>query len=259
MRHELEKILDTTRGSVNSAESLEQLESIRVAVLGKKGQLTAILKAMGRLSAEERPAMGKLANDVRESIESLLSTKYTELKSSLAEKQIKAEAVDVTAPAKPVNIGFRHPLNKVMEEIVDMFVGMGFSVAEGPEVEKDYYNFEALNIPKEHPSRDLQDTFYISENIVLRTQTSPVQIRVMENRKPPIRIVSVGRVFRSDAVDATHSPVFHQIEGLVVDRGITMADLKGCLEQVVKGIYGEKAVIRFRPHHFFHLQSHRQR
>ena len=218
--------------------------------MGKKGELTAILKQMGKLSAEERPVIGQLANEVRNSIDKAISDRLGELKAEATEKQLISEAIDVTMPGKKPAIGNKHPLTTVMEEIEEIFTGMGFDIAEGPEVEYDYYNFEALNIPKHHPARDTQDTFYITENILLRTQTSPVQIRVMENQEPPIRIIAPGRVYRSDSVDATHSPVFHQIEGLVVDKGITMADLKGTLEILAKRLYGDDVKVRFRPHHF---------
>lgn len=228
----------------------KSLDELRVRYLGKKGELTAILKQMGQLSAEERPRVGQLANEVREAIEQLIEEKSATLKAALLEKQLESEKLDVTLPGIAAPIGKPHPLTRVLDEVKEIFLGMGFSVAEGPEVELDYYNFEALNIPKNHPARDTQDTFYVSDNVVLRTQTSPVQVRTMEAQKPPIRIIAPGRVYRSDAVDATHSPVFHQIEGLVVDRGVTMADLKGTLELFVKGLYGDDSVVRFRPHHF---------
>lgn len=228
----------------------KSLDELRVRYLGKKGELTAILKQMGQLSAEERPRVGQLANEIREAIEQLIEEKSATIKAALLEKQLAGEKLDVTLPGVASPIGKPHPLTRVLDEVKEIFLGMGFSVAEGPEVELDYYNFEALNIPKNHPARDTQDTFYVSDNVVLRTQTSPVQVRTMEAQKPPIRIIAPGRVYRSDAVDATHSPVFHQIEGLVVDRGVTMADLKGTLELFVKGLYGDDSVVRFRPHHF---------
>jgi phenylalanyl-tRNA synthetase alpha chain len=218
--------------------------------LGKKGGLTAVLRGMGALSADERPVIGALANEVREGIESGLAAKKTVLSQKEQDEKLKNEKIDVTMDGRRPAVGKRHPLTRALDEIKDIFLGMGFEIAEGPDVELDYYNFEALNIPKEHPARDTQDTFYVSENVVLRTQTSPVQIRVMEQKKPPIRIIAPGRVFRSDAVDATHSPVFHQIEGLVVDKGVTMGDLKGTLEAFAKGLYGPDARTRFRPHHF---------
>ena len=228
----------------------DALENLRVKYLGKKGELTAILKQMGGLSAEERPAIGQLANTVRKSIEDKLAERTAQLKTELAAKKLKEETIDVTLPGKARPVGKLHPLTATLNEVKEVFLGMGFEVAEGPEVDYDYYNFEALNIPPNHPARDTQDTFYISDNVLLRTQTSSVQVHVMENQKPPIRVISPGRVYRSDAVDATHSPLFHQIEGLVVDKGITMADLNGTLELMVKRLYGEDCKIRLRPHHF---------
>ncbi len=250
MKEALQQIKDTATSQLKKIADLQELDNIRVKFLGKKGELTNILKQMGKLSAEERPAMGQLANQVREFLENEVAEKQELLKKTAMEQKLKLETIDVTMPGTKIEKGHKHPLNIVLDDIKEIFIGMGFEIAEGPEIETDYYNFEALNLPKNHPARDTQDTFYISENMLLRTQTSPVQIRVMENKKPPIRIIAPGRVYRSDAVDATHSPVFHQIEGLVVDKNITMADLKGCLEAVVKKIYGENAVIRFRPHHF---------
>ena len=205
---------------------------------------------MGKLSAEERPVIGQLANEIRAELDKKITDKTKQLKEIALNEKLKSEAIDVTMPGESVELGHIHPLTAVLNELKDIFIGMGFNIAEGPEVEKDYYNFEALNIPKDHPARDTQDTFYINENVVLRTQTSPVQIRVMENTEPPIRIIAPGRVYRSDAVDATHSPLFHQVEGLVVDKGINMADLKGTLEAFAKRLYGEDTKIRLRPHHF---------
>ena len=250
MKQQLETIRQLALKAIEEAEDQQGLENLRVKYLGKKGELTAILKQMGKLSPEERPIMGQLANDVRAAIEETFTKKATHLKEALLEQRLKRETIDVTLPGKHKELGSKHPLSIVLDEIKEIFVGMGFDIVEGPEVESDYYNFEALNIPKNHPARDTQDTFYINENVVLRTQTSPVQIRTMENREPPIRIISPGRVYRSDAVDATHSPLFHQIEGLVVDKGITFADLKGTLETFIKRLYGEDSVVRFRPHHF---------
>lgn len=250
MKQQLENIRQLALKAIEEAEDQQGLENLRVKYLGKKGELTAILKQMGKLSAEERPIMGQLANDVRAAIEESFTKKAAYLKEVLLEQKLKRETIDVTLPGKHKELGSKHPLSIVLDEIKEIFVGMGFDIVEGPEVESDYYNFEALNIPKNHPARDTQDTFYINENVVLRTQTSPVQIRTMENREPPIRIISPGRVYRSDAVDATHSPLFHQIEGLVVDKGITFADLKGTLETFIKRLYGEDSVVRFRPHHF---------
>lgn len=250
MKNQLEQIRQSALEAVNTADALQDIEALRVKYLGKKGELTGILKQMGKLSAEERPVIGQLANEIRGAIEQAVEVKLTEIKSAEQAKKLLEEKIDVTLPGKTVTMGSRHPLTVVLDDIKEIFVGMGFDIVDGPEVELDYYNFEALNIPKDHPARDTQDTFYITDNIVLRTQTSPVQIRVMEKQKPPIRIISPGRVYRSDAVDATHSPVFHQIEGLVVDKGITFTDLKGTLETFVKRLYGEDTVVRFRPHHF---------
>ena len=226
------------------------LEQIRIQYLGKKGELTAVLRGMGALTAEERPIIGQVANEVRAEIEASLKVKAEAQQNAELEKRLISEKIDVTMPAKVSAPGKLHPLIQVQRTIEDIFIGMGFSIAEGPEVEYDYYNFQALNIPENHPARDTQDTFYITENILLRSQTSPVQVRTMEHQKPPIRIISPGRVYRSDAVDATHSPLFHQIEGLVVDKGITMGDLKGMLETFAKTLFGNNTKLRFRPHHF---------
>lgn len=250
MKEKLSQIKAAAQAALNEAAELDALESIRIKYLGKKGELTAVLKGMGALSAEERPVIGALANEVRGFLESEIEKKKAEISAALQAEKLKNEVIDVTMPGKKQSQGKLHPLTQVMNDIKDIFTGMGFSIAEGPEVEYDYYNFEALNIPKNHPARDTQDTFYVEDNIVLRTQTSPMQVRVMEKQKPPIRIIAPGRVYRSDAVDATHSPVFHQIEGLVVDKGVTMADLKGTLETFVKTLYGNQTKVRFRPHHF---------
>lgn len=250
MKEQLNEILAKATAEIASVDSKETLEGARVKYLGKKGELTAILRGMGALTAEERPIIGELANNVREAIEAAIEKSSAEISRAAIEKKLETEKIDVTMPGEKHALGSPHPLTTVLNEMYDIFIGMGFSIADGPEVETDYYNFEALNIPKNHPARDTQDTFYINENIVLRTQTSPMQIRTMENQKPPIRIIAPGRVYRSDAVDATHSPVFHQIEGLVVDRGITMGDLKGTLAVFAKKLYGDDTVVRFRPHHF---------
>ena len=250
MKSALEAIRARALERLQNAEDLTALEEARVQLLGKKGELTAILKTMGQLSPEERPVMGQMANEVRAAIEEKLAARGAALKAAMAEQKLKMETIDVTLPGKPVREGHRHPLNLVLDEIKEIFLGMGFDVVSGPEVELDYYNFEALNLPPDHPARDTQDTFYITDKVLLRTQTSPVQIRTMEQRKPPIRIIAPGRVYRKDEADATHSPMFHQIEGMVVDKGVTMADLKGTLNEVVKSLYGEDAVTRFRPHHF---------
>ncbi|MDF1495796.1 phenylalanine--tRNA ligase subunit alpha [Caproiciproducens sp. CPB-2] len=250
MKQELEAIREKAMRELDEAKGQQILENLRIKYLGKKGELTSILKQMGGLSAEERPKIGQLANEVRAFIEADLVRRAAELKEEETQKRLEKEKIDVTLPGVRRELGAKHPLSIELDAIKEIFVGMGFEIVEGPEVEYDYYNFEALNIPKDHPARDTQDTFYINDNILLRTQTSPVQVRVMEKQKPPIRIISPGRVYRSDAVDATHSPLFHQIEGLVVDKGITFADLKGTLETFVKRMYGEDSVVRFRPHHF---------
>ena len=250
MKEKLEEIRESAMRELNEAGGQQVLEALRIKYLGKKGELTSILKQMGGLSAEERPKIGQLANEVRAFIEQDLVKRAAELKEQELTKKLEREKLDVTMPGTHHELGSKHPLSIELDAIKEIFIGMGFEIEEGPEVEFDYYNLEALNIPKDHPARDTQDTFYINENILLRTQTSPVQVRVMEKQKPPIRIISPGRVYRSDAVDATHSPLFHQIEGLVVDKGITFADLKGTLETFVKRMYGEDSVVRFRPHHF---------
>ncbi|WRS28182.1 phenylalanine--tRNA ligase subunit alpha [Oscillospiraceae bacterium MB08-C2-2] len=250
MKAALEAIGQKARDALQQTDSLQQLDELRVKYLGKKGELTAILKQMGGLDPQERPIVGQIANQVREAIEQLIDLRTSHLKEKALELQLMEEQIDVTMPGKSHPLGKKHPLTLILDEVKEIFLGMGFSVVTGPEVETDYYNFEALNMPKNHPSRDTQDTFYISKDIVLRTQTSPVQIRTMEKQKPPIRIIAPGRVYRSDAVDATHSPLFHQIEGLVVDKGVTMADLKGTLEIFAKMMYGDDVAVRFRPHHF---------
>ena len=250
MKDQLEAIGRSAIQAIRNATSPTEIDALRVRFLGKKGELTSHLKQMGSLDASLRPIMGQLANEVRAQIEEAISGASETLAQAALDARLKAETLDVSMPGKTLTIGHKHPMSIVLDEAKDIFLGMGFQIAEGPEVELDYYNFEALNLPKDHPARDTQDTFYISENVLLRTQTSPVQVRYMEQHKPPLRIISPGRVFRSDAVDATHSPLFHQIEGLVVDRGVTMGDLKGTLEVFAKRLYGEDAVVRFRPHHF---------
>ena len=250
MKEQLLKIQEEAKNALKEAKSASVLEEVRVRFLGKKGELTAVLRGMGKLSQEERPVIGQIANEVRSCIEEMIESKRTAVLAEERQAKMKEETIDVTMAGKKQELGKRHPLTSVLDEVKEIFLGMGFSIAEGPEVELDYYNFEALNIPKDHPARDTQDSFYISDSVVLRSQTSPVQVRVMEQQKPPIRIIAPGRVYRSDAVDATHSPVFHQIEGLVVDKGITMADLKGTLETFLKTLYGPEAKIRLRPHHF---------
>ena len=249
-REQLEQIRAQAEAAMEQAATLQELDAVRVKYLGKKGELTAVLKTMGKLSPEERPKVGQMANEVREVITAGIDKRNELLKAAQQELKLKAETIDVTLPGTKVEVGHKHPLSIVLDEVKEIFLGMGFEVVGGPEVEWDYYNFEALNIPKDHPARDTQDTFYITDNMLLRTQTSGVQIRTMENKKPPIRMIAPGRVFRSDAVDATHSPLFHQIEGMAIDEGITMGDLKGTLETFAKKLYGEQTKIRLRPHHF---------
>ncbi|MBQ8163066.1 MAG: phenylalanine--tRNA ligase subunit alpha [Clostridia bacterium] len=248
MKETLNKIKAEALSALDDASC--NIEEIRIKYLGKKGELTSVLRMMGQLSAEERPVMGQLANEVRAQIEEKIASMQELQKQKKLEEALVNEKIDVTIPGKKRTTGKLHPLNKVQREMEDIFIGMGFSIAEGPEVEYDYYNFQALNIPENHPARDTQDTFYITDNILLRSQTSPVQARVMEKQQPPIRIISPGRVYRSDEVDGSHSPLFHQLEGLVVDKGITMGDLRGMLETFAKTMFGEKTQIRFRPHHF---------
>ncbi len=252
MKQQLEQIRLNGLRALDEAQSLAALEELRVKLLGKKGELTAVLKTMGKLSPEERPVMGQLANSVRADMEQKLEQRKAQLDAAALEAKLAAEAIDVTIPGEPVTLGHQHPMNQVLQEIKDIFVGLGYQVVDGPEVELAQYNFTKLNIEEGHPSRDRSDTFYFTDDdsLLLRTQTSPMQIRAMENTKPPICILAPGRVYRKDEADATHSPMFHQIEGLVVDEGITMGDLKGALVSLMKRIYGEDAVMRFRPHHF---------
>ncbi len=250
MKEQLNNIKVQAEKELSTVQSIPELENVRVKYLGKKGELTSVLRGMGALSPEERPVIGQLANEVRAHLESKISEKDSELLKKERSSKLQSEVIDVTIPGKRKHLGKKHPLSIVLDELKDIFIGMGYEIAEGPEVELDYYNFEALNIPKGHPSRDTQDSFYINDNIVLRSQTSPVQVRVMENKKPPIKIISPGRVYRSDAVDATHSPVFHQFEGLVVDKGVTMGDLIGTLQVFAKSLFGRNTNIRLRPHHF---------
>lgn len=248
MKETLNKIREEAINALSSAEC--DIEQIRIKYLGKKGELTLVLRQMGQLSPEQRPVVGQLANEVRADIEAKIAELSELKKAEELQNSLKNESLDVTVPGKERKIGKLHPLTQVQREMEDIFIGMGFSIAEGPEVEYDYYNFQALNIPENHPARDTQDTFYITDNILLRSQTSPVQARVMEKTQPPIRIISPGRVYRSDEVDGSHSPLFHQLEGLVVDKGITMGNLRGMLETFAKTMFGEKTRIRFRPHHF---------
>lgn len=250
MRSQLEQIKENALKELHDCLEGKGLDALRVKYLGKKGELTTILKQMGKLSAEERPVIGQMANEVRQTLEDAVARRQEELKAKELDRRLASEKLDITMPGKTRAEGGLHPLSIVQEDLIDIFRSMGFDVVDGPEIETDYYCFEALNVPKDHPARDMQDTFYLGENLLLRTQTSAAQIRTMEGRKPPIRIVCPGRVYRADDLDATHSPIFHQMEGLVVDKGITMCDLKGCLEQFVHEIYGPETKVRFRPSFF---------
>lgn len=250
MKEKLQAIREESIKKINETHTLESLNEIRIAVLGKKGQLTEVLKGMKDVAAEDRPKVGQMVNETRTAIESKLEEMRSNLAAAVREAKLKTEVIDVTLPANKSSIGHRHPNTIALEEVERIFIGMGYEVVEGPEVEYDYYNFEALNIPENHPAKDEQDTFYINENILLRSQTSPVQVREMEKGKLPIRMIAPGRVFRSDEVDATHSPSFHQIEGLIIDKNITFADLKGTLAEFAKELFGEQTQVKFRPHHF---------
>jgi len=250
LKDEILKIKENSLKSIKSCEDLNDLNNLKVRYLGKKGELTLVLRKMGNLLPEERPVIGSLVNEVRDELNSLIEEKEKELKRKELLKKIETENIDVTEPSKKVSLGSLHPITQIIDEVSEIFLGMGYEIADGPEVEKAIYNFDKLNTPPDHPARDMQDTFYITDDIVLRSQTSPVQARVMEKTKPPIKIICPGAVYRSDSVDSTHSPVFHQIEGLVVDKNISMTDLKGTLEMFAKKCLGEKTKVRFRPHHF---------
>ena len=250
MQAQLNKILEEAKEQLQQAASVSDVDEIRVKLLGKKGKLTEILRGMGKLSPEERKTTGQMANSVRSEIEGLLERRFADMKAAAKEAKFKLEKIDVTEPGKEVTLGVKHPLTITIEEISKVFMSMGFSIAEGPEVETVFNNFDALNAGPDHPSRDMSDTFYITEDILLRTQTSPVQVRTLMKTKPPIKVISPGRCFRCDTPDATHSPMFHQIEGLVVDEGITMADLKGTLDSFAKQLFGTETRTKFRPHHF---------
>lgn len=252
MKEQLEAIRKSALEAIAGTKAAAELDALRVKYLGKKGELTAVLKLMGSLSAEERPVMGQMANEVRAAVEKAVEAQSAILEKAALEAKLKAETLDVTIPGKEVALGHKHPMYTVLDEIKQVFLDMGFEIMDGPEIELESYNFTKLNAPESHPSRDWTDTFYLTEDskILLRTQTSPMQIRAMEEHGVPIRMISPGRVYRKDEVDATHSPMFHQIEGLVVDKGVTMADLKGTLNAVIKAIYGANSVTRFRPHHF---------
>jgi phenylalanyl-tRNA synthetase alpha chain len=250
LKEKLEQLRVQVLEHLEQIEEKKDLDDLRVKIMGKKGKLTEILRGMGSIPAEERPKVGQLVNQVRQELEAKFEQAETSMQEKIKKARLIEETIDITMPGKKHKTGGLHPLNSVLEDFIDIFVSMGFDVVEGPEVETDYYNFEALNVPKDHPARDTQDTFYLTDKFLLRTQTSSAQIRTMENRKPPIRIISPGRVYRADEVDATHSPVFHQVEGLVVDKGITMCDLKGILEQFAREIYGPDTIVRFRPSFF---------
>ena len=250
MKEKLQQIKEDALKQIQESEGLTKLNDVRVSVLGKKGELTQLMKSMKNLSAEERPAFGQMVNETREAIEKVLEDTKRKLEAAELELQMKKEVIDVTLPSKKNKVGHAHPNTLAREEVERIFIGMGYEVLEGPEIEYDYYNFEALNIPANHPAKDEQDTFYVNDKIVLRTQTSPIQVRAMEKGKLPLRMLAPGRVFRSDEVDATHSPSFHQIEGLVIDKNVTFADLKGTLEEFAKKLFGEQTKVKFRPHHF---------
>lgn len=250
MKEKLMSIRERAISQISESDSLDKLNDIRVAFLGKKGELTEVLKGMKDVAADERPVVGQLVNETRNAIEQMLEDTKVKMAKKMREVQMEREVIDVTLPAKKANLGHRHPNTIALEEVERIFVGMGYEVVEGPEIEYDYYNFEALNIPANHPAKDEQDTFYINDKILLRTQTSPVQVRQMETGKMPIRMIAPGRVFRADEVDATHSPSFHQIEGLVIDKNITFADLKGTLAEFARELFGPQTKVKFRPHHF---------
>ena len=250
MKEKIEQIRQQALAAIEDAAGIDKLNDVKVAFLGKKGQLSSLLKGMKDVAPEDRPKVGQMVNEARAGIEAKMEEKRTAIKKKLREEKMKKEVIDVTLPGKKVAVGHRHPNQIALDDLERVFIGMGYEVVEGPEVEYDHYNFELLNIPANHPAKDEQDTFYITKDILLRTQTSPVQARIMETGRMPIRVIAPGRVFRSDEVDATHSPSFHQVEGLVVDKGITMADLKGTLDQFAKEFFGEKTKTKFRPHHF---------
>ncbi len=250
MKEQIENIRESAKKDIQESQTIQELAEIKVKYSGKKGELTTLLKAMGGLSKEERPVIGALVNSVRDELEEIIRNKEKEIQKKEIIKKLETENIDVTEPSKKTELGSFHPITQTISEVEEIFLGMGYEIADGPEIEKATYNFDKLNTPLDHPARDVQDTFYISEDIVLRSQTSTVQVRVMENNKPPIKIICPGAVYRSDSVDATHSPVFHQVEGLVIDKNISMADLKGTLEIFAKKCLGEKTKIRFRPHHF---------
>ena len=250
MKEKIEEIKKQSIKEIENCTTQKELNELKVKYLGKKGELTTVLRGMGALSPEERPIIGSLVNQVRDKLNELFTEKEENFKKKELEKRLLTEKIDITEPSKKIELGSLHPITQIIKEVEEIFLGMGYKIADGPEVEKAIYNFDKLNTPPDHPARDIQDTFYITDDVVLRSQTSPVQARVMENQEPPIKIICPGAVYRSDSVDATHSPVFHQIEGLVVDKNISMTDLKGTLEMFAKKCLGENTKIRFRPHHF---------
>ncbi len=249
MKEQIEQLRQKALGRLAEARSAKELEELRVKILGKKGDLTSILRGISQLPAEQRPRIGELANQVRDRINNAITQRSEELKKAALARELAAETIDITLPGKPFPSGTRHPLNQVLDRIQEIFIGMGYQVVAGPQIETDYYNFEALNVPADHPARDMQDTFYLPGGYLLRTQTSPVQVRTMERQTPPVRIIAPGAVYRCDA-DITHSPMFHQVEGLLIDRNITFADLKGTLEHFLHQLFGSKRPVRFRPSYF---------
>lgn len=250
MGDKIQEMTEAVKKKLGEIKTLQELQDLKVKYLGKKGEVTSMLKGLGGMAPEERPIFGQKVNKLREELENLIERHETQVKEKMLEQRLQKEKIDVTMPGKNIELGSIHPITQVIQEVEEIFLGMGYSIADGPEVETAIYNFDKLNTPADHPARDLQDTFYITEDVILRTQTSPVQARVMENQKPPIKIICPGAVYRSDTLDATHSPVFHQIEGLVVDKNITMSDLKGTLEMFAKNCLGANTKVRFRPHHF---------
>ena len=250
MKEKIEQIRQQALAAIEDAAGIDKLNDVKVAFLGKKGQLSSLLKGMKDVAPEDRPKVGQMVNEARAGIEAKMEEKRTAIQKKLREEKMKKEVIDVTLPGKKVAVGHRHPNQIALDDLERVFIGMGYEVVEGPEVEYDHYNFELLNIPANHPAKDEQDTFYITKDILLRTQTSPVQARIMETGRMPIRVIAPGRVFRSDEVDATHSPSFHQIEGLVIDKNITFADLKGTLQEFAQELFGPETKTKFRPHHF---------
>jgi len=250
MQHKNDELIEKAKNIINASQNLKELDEVRVKYLGKKGEITNLLKNMKNIPADQRPEFGKVVNEMRETIETLIENAKEEKKKAEIEHKLLLESIDVTMPSNKTLRGHKHPINVALDEVKEIFIGMGFKIAEGPEIETVYNNFDALNAPIDHPARSLSDTFYISDTLILRTQTSPIQVRTMKNQEPPIKIIAPGRCFRNDEIDATHSPMFHQIEGLVIDKDITMADLKGTLDQFAKRLFGPETKTKFRPHHF---------